>query len=132
VLIRAEKEAAIATYSYVPRRNDASLPSWLERKSSNAASVALGVIENNPMVGAAVKLGVTPFPRFTVNAIAHTYKNSPMGFIGGIAELRTASNIRREVYDVAEKIAKKKNISIEEAIEKDEKLQGRLLSCQHP
>jgi hypothetical protein len=128
VLIRAEKEAAIATYSYVPRRNDATLPSWLERKSSNAASVALGVIENNPMVGAAVKLGVTPFPRFTVNAIAHTYKNSPMGFIGGIAELRTASNIRREVYDVAEKIAKKKNISIEEAIEKDEKLQGRLLS----
>lgn len=77
IITQATKESLQTTFSYLPRKGDATIASSVERGASNIASEVISAIDRTPLINFAI-----PFPRYMANAMSYLYRYSPVGSVG--------------------------------------------------
>ena len=98
IIKQAMKEALQTTYAYVPKAEDKSVVSSLERGAGTLASTAIRLIDRTPFVNFAI-----PFPRYMSNAMAFFYRYSPVGAVGATEELAAAHRLSKKAIETNNK-----------------------------
>lgn len=98
IIKQAMKEALQTTYAYVPKAEDKSVVSSLERGVGTAASDLIRRIDRTPFVNFAI-----PFPRYMSNAMAFFYRYSPVGAVGATEELAAAHRLSKKAIETNSK-----------------------------
>jgi hypothetical protein len=92
ILKTATKEALQTTFSYLPKAADSKLvASSVERAGGAAAANVISFIDKTPFLNFAI-----PFPRYMANAMAYTYRYSPLGNISAAEEMTIAFRLSKE------------------------------------
>ena len=88
IIKEATKESLQTTFSYMPRKNDKTIASGLERGTSTVAAEVISAIDKTPLINFAI-----PFPRYMSNAMAYLYRYSPVGAVGAGQDLIASSKL---------------------------------------
>lgn len=90
IIKEAMKEALQTTFAYMPKIEDKTIVSSLERGASTVGAKVIRFLDKTPFLNFTI-----PFPRYMSNAMAYLYRYSPVGAVGATEEMAQAARFAR-------------------------------------